>query len=86
MAEPTSAGYREADGARRFLYDNIITDQRATGEFTGNWGVLDLMAEFDLTEDQAIKVSDHLPVWAEFSVTEAGSGELLGSRPGSGMR
>ena len=45
-------------------YDNIVFDLRATTEYRGSWGVLDLMAEFRLTEEQALQVSDHLPVWA----------------------
>lgn len=53
-------------------YDNIVFDRAATREFTGRWGVLDLEAEFGLTRQQALDVSDHLPVWAEFSSREAG--------------
>jgi hypothetical protein len=29
------------------------------------------MAEFGMSVDEALKVSDHLPVWAEFSVRES---------------
>ena len=43
----------------------------ATSEYMGRWGVFDLMAEYGLTRDEALRVSDHLPVWAEFSVYEA---------------
>lgn len=53
-------------------YDNILFDRRATTEYTGTAGVLDVMREFNLTMDQALLVSDHLPVWAEFSVYEGG--------------
>ncbi|MCC7083564.1 MAG: endonuclease/exonuclease/phosphatase family protein [Pirellulales bacterium] len=52
--------------------DNILFNRSATVEFTGRWGVLDLVREFNLTEAQALQVSDHLPVWAEFSVYEGG--------------
>jgi deoxyribonuclease-1-like protein len=52
--------------------DNILFDARATAEFTGRSGVLDLMREFDLTWREASEVSDHLPVWAEFSSHEGG--------------
>ena len=31
-------------------YDNIVFDRRTTVEYTGRWGVLDLMQEFSLTE------------------------------------
>jgi len=40
-------------------------------EHTGTCGVFDLMAEFGLSVDEALEVSDHLPVWAEFSVRES---------------
>lgn len=54
------------------MYDNILFQASATTEFTGAAGVLDLMSEFNLTLDVAQQVSDHLPVWAEFSVYEGG--------------
>jgi endonuclease/exonuclease/phosphatase family metal-dependent hydrolase len=63
-------------------YDNIVFDRRTTIEFTGRWGVLDLMREFSLTMEQALEVSDHLPVWAEFSVYEGQAGPLA-LQPGS---
>ncbi len=46
--------------------DNILFNRRATTEYTGRSGVLDLMREFDLTFAAALEVSEHLPVWAEF--------------------
>ena len=55
-------------------YDNIIFDGRATTEYTGQFGVLDLMTEFALTKDEALVVSDHMPVWAVFSAVEGGAG------------
>lgn len=54
-------------------YDNIIFDRRATAEYTGQWGVLDLAAEFGLTREQALVVSDHMPVWAAFGAVENGA-------------
>ncbi len=51
-------------------YDNILFDRRRTTEYTGRWGVVDLEAAFGLSREQAMDVSDHLPVWAEFSVWE----------------
>ncbi len=54
------------------MADNILFDSQATTEFVGRSGVLDLVREFDLTIRQAIEVSDHLPVWAEFSSYEGG--------------
>jgi deoxyribonuclease-1-like protein len=54
------------------LYDNILSDRRATVEFTGHSGVLNLMREYQLSMHDAELVSDHFPVWAEFSVYEGG--------------
>jgi endonuclease/exonuclease/phosphatase family metal-dependent hydrolase len=53
-------------------YDNILFHRTATSEFTGLTGVVDLMRDYQLTLDSAKEVSDHLPVWAEFSVYEGG--------------
>jgi endonuclease/exonuclease/phosphatase family metal-dependent hydrolase len=53
-------------------YDNILFHNTATPEFTGRGGVFDFLREYNLTREQALAVSDHLPVWAEFSVHEGG--------------
>lgn len=61
-------------------YDNIIFTEQATREFTGRGGVFDFMREYNLTMEQAEKVSDHLPVWAEFSIYEGGqAGRFAGT-------
>ena len=63
-------------------YDNLFFHSTATPEFTGRGGVLDFMRAFNLKlEEEALKVSDHLPVWAEFSVYEGGQPGPLASRP-----
>ena len=54
------------------LADNILFDRRATVEYTGRWGVLDTVRELDLTPQEALEISSHLPVWAEFSSYENG--------------
>ncbi len=54
------------------LLDNILLDRRATVEFTGRVEVVDMMREFELTMPGALEVSEHLPVWAEFSIFEGG--------------
>jgi len=59
-------------------YDNMLFDRRATVEYSGSAGVLNLMSEFNLTLEQALKVSDHMPVWAEFSIYEGGRAHLAG--------
>jgi endonuclease/exonuclease/phosphatase family metal-dependent hydrolase len=67
-------------------YDNLVFDQGTTVEYTGSAGVLDLQSEFALTLDQALDVSDHLPVWAEFSPYENQSGRTIAARPEGGAR
>ncbi len=56
---------------RTRAYDNLLLDQRFTSEFSGHAGVLDFGQAFGLNYDQARAVSDHLPVWALFSSSEA---------------
>jgi len=63
---------------RNHAYDNIVFHRGATTEYTGRWGVLDLEAEYGLTREQALQVSDHLPVWAEFHPTEMGTAPIAG--------
>ncbi len=71
---------------RTAIYDNIIYHRQATTEFTGAAGVFDFDEEFQLSPQQALKVSDHLPVWAEFSVYEGGAIPSLTQRPHSEVR
>ena len=52
-------------------YDNIIIHQPSTTEFTGRWGVFNFEQLYHLTRDQALEVSDHFPVWAEFNAYES---------------
>jgi deoxyribonuclease-1-like protein len=54
------------------LADNILFNRRATVEYTGRSGVLDMIRELDLAPQEALEVSQHLPVWAEFSSFENG--------------
>jgi deoxyribonuclease-1-like protein len=64
------------------LYDNFIVHQPSTTEFTGRWGVFDIrqLVNPPLTVDQALQVSDHLPIWAEFSAYEsAAPGRVAGA-------
>lgn len=53
-------------------YDNLLFDSQATPEYTGRGGVFDFMREYNLSLEDALLVSDHLPIWAEFSVFEGG--------------
>jgi endonuclease/exonuclease/phosphatase family metal-dependent hydrolase len=61
---------------RSQMYDNILFDSRSTVEWTGRWGVFDLMAEYGLNLQEALEVSDHFPVWTQFSAYEGQSGPL----------
>lgn len=55
---------------RTELYDNILFDRGPTNEFIGKAGVLDMATVFGITIDESLKVSDHNPIWAEFSIVE----------------
>jgi deoxyribonuclease-1-like protein len=61
-------------------YDNILFDIRSTVEITGRGGVFDFMREYNLSQTEAELVSDHLPVWAEFSVFEGGRSPEVAER------
>lgn len=52
--------------------DNLVFHEQATSEFTGKSGVFDFFTEFNMTLEEALEVTDHLPVWAEFSIYEGG--------------
>lgn len=59
--------------------DNILFDGPSTKEFTGRAGVFDFLREYNFTLEQALEISDHLPVWAEFSAFEGGlPGQVAG--------
>lgn len=62
-------------------YDNIVYNSRATVEFTGRSGVFNLMTELGRSGAEALEISDHMPVWAEFSVRENGRTGPLATRP-----
>lgn len=62
------------------LYDNIVFSDVATTEYTGRWGVFDMIREFNLTVDEALEISDHMPTWAEFNIYEGGQGGRIAAR------
>ncbi len=49
---------------------NLVFNEVATVEFTGRGGVFDFMRHYNLRLDDALRISEHMPVWAEFSVFE----------------
>jgi endonuclease/exonuclease/phosphatase family metal-dependent hydrolase len=67
-------------------YDNILFSRFATTEFAGKGGVFDFLRHYNLTLEQALAVSDHLPVWAEFSVYEGGRPAHMASGAGNPAR
>lgn len=63
-------GDLETNTARTKTYDHVILDARYTREWTGHYGVYDIEKELGVVAEKAAKISDHLPVWAEFSFYE----------------
>ncbi len=59
--------------------DNILFPRRATVEYTGRAGLVDLVRETGLSVQEAMALSEHWPIWAEFSIYEGGepAGMLL---------
>ncbi len=52
-------------------HDHILIDRDMTREFTGRYGLVDLQQYFGINEEQSLMISDHMPVWAEFSAYES---------------
>ena len=73
---------QETNTRKNKSYDNIFFSGRATTEFMGRGGVMDFMREFNLSQEKALEISDHMPVWAEFSVYEGGQPGRFAAQPG----
>lgn len=54
-------------------YDNILFHRQKTGEFLQRQGAIDLRARFRISLEEALEISDHLPIWGAFSLDEAGA-------------
>jgi endonuclease/exonuclease/phosphatase family metal-dependent hydrolase len=52
------------------LYDNLVVHLPSTTEYVGRSGVFNFGQQFNLSPHEAEQVSDHFPVWAEFSAYE----------------
>lgn len=62
------------------LLDNFAFPQSSTNEYAGRSGAFDFLRQFNLSLEQAIEVSEHLPIWAEFSIIEGGRpGQVAGN-------
>ena len=64
------AGDLKTNTRRSKTYDHILLDRTLTREYTGRFGILDFQRDLGLSEELALRVSDHLPLWAEFSAYE----------------
>ncbi|MCG6155163.1 endonuclease/exonuclease/phosphatase family protein [Rubinisphaera margarita] len=60
-------------------YDHVVVNHQNTLEFTGQAGVFDMAGFFQISQDAALDISDHQPVWAEFSTIEKYGPERLAS-------
>ena len=61
-------------------YDNLIIHRPSTTEYTGRSGVFDFMRFKNRSLNQALQISDHFPVWAEFSIYERDYAGRIASR------
>jgi endonuclease/exonuclease/phosphatase (EEP) superfamily protein YafD len=64
------AGNTPTNTRRSKTYDHILIDRTLTREYTGRFGVIDFQRDYGLNAEQALMVSDHQPLWAEFSAYE----------------
>ncbi|MCS7304619.1 MAG: hypothetical protein NZ602_05860 [Thermoguttaceae bacterium] len=65
--------------------DNILFVRRATVEYTGRSGMVDLVRELGLSVQEAMELSEHWPVWMELSVYEGGVPDGVVYRPVCGL-
>jgi hypothetical protein len=61
------------------MLDNIVFPARATDEFTGKAGVVDFLRQGNLSIDQALQISSHMPIWGEFFAIEGGKIGYIGN-------
>ena len=61
-------------------YDNLLIHRPSTTEYAGRSGVLDVMRFINRSLKDTLLVSDHFPVWAEFSIYERDYNGRIASR------
>lgn len=62
------------------LTDNIAMPVMGSTEYMGRAGAVDFLRQYNLSIEQALSVSEHLPIWAEFSIVEGGRpGQVAGN-------
>lgn len=66
---------------RNKTLDNILADSQMTREFSGRAGTIDLERMFGIELHDAERISDHLPIWAEFSIDEVSVSAMAGASP-----
>ena len=71
--------------SRTKCYDNLVFDARTTTEFLNKADVFDFERDFNLSRESAKNVSDHLPVWACFSIYENEQTDIA-TRPTTNFR
>ncbi len=60
--------------------DNVVFPMANCTEYTGRTGAYDFLRLMNLSLEQATNVSQHLPVWVEFSIIEGGRpGQVAGN-------
>lgn len=73
--------------AQNKTIDNFLVDRINTREFTGRAGIIHLEKVFGLQTKDAGRISDHIPVWAEFTINEQpNSSVMMGNNPSSLVR
>lgn len=70
---------------RTKAYDNFVYHVERTAEFLQRQGAIDLQDRFRISVEEALEISDHLPVWAAFSLDEA-QPTTLASEPAAAVR
>lgn len=83
------AGTETTNIIRTKTLDHILIDQSQTRSWIpGRAGVMDLINDFGMTQEEVAQVSDHLPVFAEFSVYETppGSPNAMAQRESATVR
>lgn len=51
-------------------YDRIVTTPSTDEDYTGSSGVYRFDTVYELTQEEALRVSDHYPVWVEFCIDQ----------------
>lgn len=62
-------------------YDHILINETTTREYLNAAGVFDFAKELGIDREDAMLISDHLPVWAEFSAFERPAFPAVAARP-----